>query len=378
MRSLFVSYARGDREAVQSLAGDLGSLDYDVWYDDKLTGGQSWWDELLLKIQHCDVYALAVSPDSLQSQACRLERAYAMALDKNIVPILIADDVNMDLLPPDLARIQLVDYRLADKQALVRLLRTLTRLPDPRPLPSPLPPPPAIPLSYLSGLRMRIEAEQLPPEQQAELVLTLKRGMKDAKTRDNAVVLLRQLRGRRDLLAWISDEIDELLEGALPAIDNAPSDTRAARPVVVSDERGSGAVLPRDVAALQRAAEAGDVNAQLGLAQMYADGVNGAADYATAAKWNLRAAKSGNREAQYHLAVLYSFGRGVEQDRALAFEWFRKAAEKGHAGAQFNLGLRYAQGDGVGRDETEALRWFQKAAQQGHAKAREEMKKRKK
>src|SRR5262245_4419867 len=119
MRSMFVSYARGDHEAIKSLAQDLTDLDHVVWYDNELTGGQAWWDQVLLKIRECDLFVFGLSPDALESQACKLERSYARSLLKDIVPILIADDVDVNLLPADLAQIHFVDYRRADKRSLI-------------------------------------------------------------------------------------------------------------------------------------------------------------------------------------------------------------------------------------------------------------------
>lgn len=234
MTSVFVSYARENQEAVKSLALDLGELDYQVWFDNELTGGQTWWDQLLAKIRECDRFAFGLSPESLDSQACKLERTYALNLGKSILPILIADDVPTDLLPTDLAQVHFVDYRAADKRALISLLKAIKRLPLPRPLPSPLPEPPAAPVSYLGSLRERVEsAGQLSSQEQAELLLTLKRGLKDAKGKVGALTLLKQMRNRQDLYAWIGEEIDELVASA------AVSQTESVVQRAIGEQRGS-------------------------------------------------------------------------------------------------------------------------------------------
>jgi hypothetical protein len=121
--------------------------------------------------------------------------------------------------------------------------------------------------------------------------------------------------------------------------------------------------------ALLAKANGGDVAAELQVAEAYAAG-NGAAreprqlaaDYKEAAAWYRKAADQGNVTAQIHLADLYRDGRGVTRDMAQAVAWYRKAAETGDAGAQGTLGLLYSVGMGVARDDVEAYYWLCLAA----------------
>jgi len=50
-------------------------------------------------------------------------------------------------------------------------------------------------------------------EEQSALVFDLKKGLRDPETVDDTRTLLKTLRKRRDLLAGIADEIDELVQG---------------------------------------------------------------------------------------------------------------------------------------------------------------------
>jgi len=125
---------------------------------------------------------------------------------------------------------------------------------------------------------------------------------------------------------------------------------------------------PVDPALLAKAT-AGDVSAEVQAGDAYAAG-NGsprdarqrAADYAQAAAWYRKAADQGNIAAQIHLAELYRDGRGVPRDMEQAVAWYRKAADKGDAGAQGSLGLLYSVGMGVQQDYIEAYYWFCLAA----------------
>jgi TPR repeat protein len=121
--------------------------------------------------------------------------------------------------------------------------------------------------------------------------------------------------------------------------------------------------------ALLAKATAGDAASQLQVADAYAAGKGGArdshqlaADYAQAATWYRKAADQGNIAAQVHLADLYRDGRGVTRDGAQAAAWYRKAAELGDPGAQGTLGILYSVGMGVPHDDVEAYYWLCLAA----------------
>ena len=90
------------------------------------------------------------------------------------------------------------------------------------------------------------------------------------------------------------------------------------------------------------------VGARAGTAEGYEAGRRG--DYATALREFQPAADKGDRDAQLALADMYLRGYGVTADPAVAARWFRKAADQGDPRAQTNLGFLYEQGKGVARD----------------------------
>src|SRR5262245_59070009 len=149
MAKTFVSYSRTSEAAAKALVADLENLGHTVWFDQDLSGGQAWWDQILATIRGCDVFVFVLNPDSLASTACQREYGYAADLQKPIVPVLVSGDVSLALLPPALSQIQLVDYRGDDRTAAFRLARAVSQARPAAPLPDPLPDPPAVPLSYL-------------------------------------------------------------------------------------------------------------------------------------------------------------------------------------------------------------------------------------
>ncbi len=119
----------------------------------------------------------------------------------------------------------------------------------------------------------------------------------------------------------------------------------------------------------ERAAEAGNAEAQFYLGVMYETGVRGS-DMAIAAKWYRKAAEQGHVEAQTRLGILYYQGRGVPADLAEAARWYAKAAEGGSPRAQYNLALMYERGQGVPANAAMAASLYDKASDGGIAQAR--------
>jgi len=253
MTTIFVSYGRENHAVVRSLTQDLAEFGHKIWFDQDLTGGRAWWDHILSRIRECDVFVVALSPESLDSEACTRECSYAFRLGKTLLPVLIAD-VRTELLPPILAEIQYVDYRRQDKGAAISLMRAFGALPPGRPMPDPLPEPPAAPVSYLGGLREQITVSRaLSFEEQTALLLRLKQGLQDAKKSEDARSLLVTFRAREDLFARVADEIDQLLSARGPRAaeparpDKAPRVEPGSRPA--ADPKSAARVMDAPVPA---------------------------------------------------------------------------------------------------------------------------------
>jgi len=209
--TVFLSYTEDDEEVVKALAEDIEDMGHEPWFDTDLIGAQEWWKQILSHIRASDVFVFAISRESLDSTACDREWRYAAELGKSILPVLVADGVAVNLLPPALSVIEFVDYRTQPRQ-VARLAGALNGVPPVRPLPEPLPEPPDVPLSHLGVLAEQIGAEAtLSREEQSTLVLDLKRAQSDSANGVDVRLLLDRLRRRRDLLAYIAVEIDELL-----------------------------------------------------------------------------------------------------------------------------------------------------------------------
>ncbi len=145
MKKIFLSYSSKTKKCIETLYDDLRE-NYDVWIDDKLSGGQQWWDEILKRICDCDIFVLTLSRESLDSLACTLEYNYARNLGKQILPVLVSVNVNQTLLPTALKTVQFVDYCNPGRHEAIKLYRAIETLPQSDALPDPLPTPPKVPI----------------------------------------------------------------------------------------------------------------------------------------------------------------------------------------------------------------------------------------
>lgn len=117
-------------------------------------------------------------------------------------------------------------------------------------------------------------------------------------------------------------------------------------------------------------AEAGEPNAQLGLAGLYIEGKGTPKNDSKANYWLDKAARQGLREAQVMLADRYYAGVGTPRPYlAHALKWYIKAGEQGDAHAEAMAGKMYYHGQGTKRDYQEAFRWLYQSAQRRDAES---------
>jgi TPR repeat protein len=127
----------------------------------------------------------------------------------------------------------------------------------------------------------------------------------------------------------------------------------------------SGLGTPKDVQKalfwFVRSYEQGNEKAALKLAKVLS-----VEQSALAFQFLIESAEKGVAEAQLAVAESYANAVGVEQDRRLALEWYLRAASQGLAGAQFALGQAHERGMGLAEDLPVAAQWYREAAAQGH------------
>jgi hypothetical protein len=231
MKRVFVSYSRQNLDVVTQLIQDLQAVGVQAWYDQTLTGGQRWWDDILSNIRECDIFIFALSRESWESEACRGELAYVLQLSKVVLPVLVADGINLNLLPPPISQIQVTDYRQCDKAAAFALVKSIGAAPATPPLPDPLPLPPKVPVSYMSNLKERIDStEPLSSHDQMALVFEIEAAVRDGRAPDEIQEVLLSFKRRDDLLAKIGARLDEALKALKEKTPVQGAASAAAKP----------------------------------------------------------------------------------------------------------------------------------------------------
>jgi TPR repeat protein len=141
----------------------------------------------------------------------------------------------------------------------------------------------------------------------------------------------------------------------------------------------------------EKGAAAGGPEAMDSLGDLYYNGYGVESDGQTARQWHDRAnAARGKEQADYTIARLekaanagdvsamngiadiYMWGRGIPTDRAKARDWYEKAVAtggKGSVAAMTNLGDLYMSGDGIAPDYPRAHDLLEKAAATGNRDA---------
>ena len=133
--TVFLSYARQDRETAERIRQALLLHDYRVWFHEAVTPGQDWAAALHSAVDDAVTQGfvlLLLSPASLTSQWCKQETEYTLNLAarsrrSNVIPVVVAPFAR-GTLPPQLANRQWFDLTTGPfderVEELIRNLKT--------------------------------------------------------------------------------------------------------------------------------------------------------------------------------------------------------------------------------------------------------------
>jgi TPR repeat protein len=192
-----------------------------------------------------------------------------------------------------------------------------------------------------AALRFFERAAQIQPSAVYQVALDLERGTRGVQDREAAGHLIRIAAERGDSAAATH------LANALSGSSNVEDQRRAVqlyslaagdKTNVVAGQslsrllalRPSGDLVADIVAALEKAAAAGNGEALIGLARAHAEGIGVDPSPEKAAALLQKAAESGLPEAKYKLGLMYKSGTGVSTDLNKAIELISSARESGY------------------------------------------------
>ncbi|MEO8609423.1 MAG: TIR domain-containing protein [Chloroflexota bacterium] len=216
---IFISHSSKTPEAkiaLDKLAEEVTDiLGYDVWYDPALKehGGYEWWAEILENIRRCDIFIFALTPQWLASLACELEYAYANALGKPMLPVML-EKVEDQALSGELQQLQYVDYLPGNEKRLVNLKKSLNNLKHQIKSGQQDILMPEAPLrnTPLAALKSQITQPELSVNEQWQLFGRFKELLLSQETPNNTIYLLKRFRQQPGLDATVAHSIDETLE----------------------------------------------------------------------------------------------------------------------------------------------------------------------
>jgi TPR repeat protein len=115
-----------------------------------------------------------------------------------------------------------------------------------------------------------------------------------------------------------------------------------------------------------KAANEGNLKAQIKVANFYQFGHVLNKDLKKSFDWFIKAAKQDSRFSEYNISQMYLNGLGVEKNHKKAFSWLEKSVQDGYVFSEFKMGLFYLQGIGVNKNDAIATEWLTKAANKNH------------
>ncbi len=130
MTQVFLSYAEADREVVDKIRKRLMREGFTVWLNTTdIQTGVNFQEAINRGIEEADNIIHLLSPAALRSQYCQQEIAYALALHKRIIPILIKP-TDEHQIEPALRGLQYIDFtdnqdQVSYQQDESQLLRVL-------------------------------------------------------------------------------------------------------------------------------------------------------------------------------------------------------------------------------------------------------------
>jgi hypothetical protein len=129
-KQVFLSHARNDRTIADSLAEELRRQEINVWYDQSISPGEDWPEEIKKALNACDSMIAILHQHSFSSSYVRNELEHAFFDDRykgRLLPVLIgpSSDADFARLPWVLTKMKYL--RITEKQSPERIAKTIAR-----------------------------------------------------------------------------------------------------------------------------------------------------------------------------------------------------------------------------------------------------------
>jgi len=107
---IFVSYAHADKTVVYAELARLSGEGFNIWYDEGISPGSSWDEEVARALSNCTLFLYFITPNSVKSQNCSNEVNFCLSKERRILCVYL----EQTQLPAGL------ELNLSANQAIVR------------------------------------------------------------------------------------------------------------------------------------------------------------------------------------------------------------------------------------------------------------------
>mgnify|MGYP001232672378 CR=1 FL=1 len=87
---VFVSYAHDDANLVYPEITRLREQGFNIWYDEGISPGSTWRDEVALALTQCKVFLYYITPQSVASSNCLKEVNFCLSRERKILSVHLA------------------------------------------------------------------------------------------------------------------------------------------------------------------------------------------------------------------------------------------------------------------------------------------------
>ncbi len=84
---VFVSYAHDDAELVYQEIVRLREVGFNIWYDEGISPGATWRDEVALALTQCKIFLYFITPRSVASSNCLKEVNFSLSRERKILAV---------------------------------------------------------------------------------------------------------------------------------------------------------------------------------------------------------------------------------------------------------------------------------------------------
>ena len=354
----FISYSHADRQKVRDLVDVITKdLNYPVWYDNNLHGGDHYFSVIAERILNYDYFIFVVSENSVNSEFCTMELEFAKSEKRKILAVWLED-----FMPPP--RIRMVishthyirTFALTDeglrqefRNALLADQLSSDVIPEDKPLSERL----------QEGYKYFLREED---KKKIQYLLKQESQGKYASCYEPESAVL--LGMAYELGLHTEKDLRQAEYYYRVAAHKGSLDGEYLHLALMLDQgRGERAAA---IQRMQALADAGSLMAMVYWGDEVYNGRYGVrADKETAYRWWKTAASRHHPEAQYYMAYGYRIGEVVEKDPLLALMYAKEAEEAGFPRAYRIQGFLYRYGQFVEKDLDMAIHCYRKAADHG-------------